>query len=37
MFETAVYFGTFLPKRNVGDAGIRQVYCGFLSKSVNNS
>ena len=32
----ATYLGTFFPKRNVGDADIRQVYCGFFSKSVNN-
>lgn len=30
------YFGTFFPKWNVGEADIRHVYCGFLSKSWNS-
>ena len=34
--RNALYFGTFFPKRNVGEADMRQVYWGFLSKSVNN-
>lgn len=32
----ALYLGTFFPKRNVGDADMRHVYCGFASKLVNN-
>jgi hypothetical protein len=32
----SAYFGTFFPKRNVGDADIRHVYCGFRNKFWNS-
>ena len=31
------YFGTFFPKRNVGDADIRHVYWGFFSTSLKKA